>query len=194
MESEMSKLTPEAVKAALEAATPGPWKIGIDSDVYAEGECDTWITLGPQNYDAVALVVNEHIKGDAEVGLNARLIAMAPTLATAYLALTAERDEAKASHAITQQREVDANRSAFTYLRRAQAAEAERDALADKLAKAVEASIDIAASLAAAISLLERGGKKAAASDRMFAQMLLDYNASLDRFRTTLAELKGDTP
>ena len=60
-----------------------------------------------------------------------------------------------------------------------------------KLAKAVEASIDIAASLAAAISLLERGGKKAAASDRMFAQMLLDYNASLDRFRTTLAELKG---
>ena len=60
-----------------------------------------------------------------------------------------------------------------------------------KLAMAVDAGVDVAASLAAAISLLERGGKKAAASDRMFAQMLLDYNASLDRFRATLAELKG---
>ena len=60
-----------------------------------------------------------------------------------------------------------------------------------KLAKAVGAGIDVGASLAAAISLLERGGKKAAPSDKMFAQMLVDYNASLDRFRTTLAELTG---
>jgi len=60
-----------------------------------------------------------------------------------------------------------------------------------KLAKAVEAGVDIAASLNGAISLLERGGKKAAPSDKMFAQMLIDYSASLDRFRTTLAELTG---
>jgi hypothetical protein len=59
--------------------------------------------------------------------------------------LTAERDalvadlaEARASHAATQKREADANQSAFTSLRRAQAAEAERDALAEKLAMAVE--------------------------------------------------------
>lgn len=60
------------------------------------------------------------------------------------------------------------------------------------LEKAVEAGIDVSASLAAAISLLERGGKKAAPSDKMFAQMLADYNASLDRARATLAELTGD--
>jgi len=62
-----------------------------------------------------------------------------------------------------------------------------------KLAKAVEAAIDTGASLAAAISLLERGGKKAAPSNKMFDQMMVDYRASLERTRTTLAELKGDT-
>jgi hypothetical protein len=35
--------------------------------------------------------------------------------------------------------------------------------------------IAMAASLAAAISLLEKGGKKAAPSDKMFEQMLTDY-------------------
>ena len=60
-----------------------------------------------------------------------------------------------------------------------------------KLAKAIEAGVYVAASLNAAISLLERGGKKAAPSDKMFAQMLVDYSASLDRFRATLAELTG---
>jgi hypothetical protein len=48
--------------------------------------------------------------------------------------------------------------------------------------------IDVASSLAAAISLLERGGKKAAASDKMFEQMLTDYRGSLNRAR---AALKG---
>ena len=55
----------------------------------------------------------------------------------------------------------------------------------------VERLLDTAASLAAAISLLKRGGKKAAASDKMFAQMLVDYNASLDRARAALKEIKG---
>lgn len=47
-----------------------------------------------------------------------------------------------------------------------------------------DALIDVMASLAAAISLLERGdkaAKKAAPSDKMFDQMLADYRASLDR-------------
>lgn len=47
-------------------------------------------------------------------------------------------------------------------------------------------AVDLAASLAAAISLLEKGGKaakKAAASDKMFDMMLADYRASLDRAR-----------
>jgi hypothetical protein len=50
-----------------------------------------------------------------------------------------------------------------------------------------EALIDATAHLAAATSLLERGGKKAAASDKMFAIMLGDYNAALKRSRDTLA-------
>jgi hypothetical protein len=51
--------------------------------------------------------------------------------------------------------------------------------------------VDTASHLAAAISLLERGGKaakKAAPSDRMFDQMLKDYRASLERARTALQE------
>ena len=66
---------------------------------------------------------------------------------------------------------------------RAEAAEA-------KLEKAVDTILDTAASLNAAIPLLERGGKKAAASDKMFFQMLTDYNGSLDRACHTLKELK----
>lgn len=49
-----------------------------------------------------------------------------------------------------------------------------------------EAFTQVLASLAAAISLLERGGKKAAASDRMFEQMLNDYRAALEAGRAAL--------
>jgi hypothetical protein len=45
--------------------------------------------------------------------------------------------------------------------------------------------------LAAAVSLLEGGGKKAAGSDKIFAQMLVDYNTALDRARATLKEITG---
>ena len=58
----------------------------------------------------------------------------------------------------------------------------ERDALR-------EAALDALAALVAAVSLLEGGGKKAAASDKMFAQMLVDYRASIERTRAAL----GDT-
>lgn len=63
---------------------------------------------------------------------------------------------------------------------------AERDALR-------AAAIDAGSSLAAAISLLERTpkAKKAAPSDTMFAQMLVDYRAALDRTRTALAATEG---
>lgn len=52
------------------------------------------------------------------------------------------------------------------------------------------ALLDTAGSLAAALSLLKSGGKSAAPSDKMFAQMLLDYENSLNRARETL---KGKT-
>lgn len=51
-----------------------------------------------------------------------------------------------------------------------------------------EALIIVTASLAAAKSLLERGGKKAVASDRMFEQMLIDYQKVIDVARAVLAE------
>lgn len=49
------------------------------------------------------------------------------------------------------------------------------------------------ASLAAAISLLERGGKKAAPSDKMFKQMLSDYRKSLEEARAALTAEKVTT-
>lgn len=52
------------------------------------------------------------------------------------------------------------------------------------------ALVDGGASLAAAISLLERGGKKAAPSNKMFEVMLDDYRKSLERVRAALEERK----
>lgn len=66
-------------------------------------------------------------------------------------------------------------------------------AFAEREVRLVGALNDVGASLTAAISLLERGGKaakKAAPSDRMFDQMLKDYSASLER---ALAALKDRT-
>ncbi len=71
-------------------------------------------------------------------------------------------------------------------------AEKEIDDIKAKLAKAVEAAVDAGASLAAAISLLERGGRKAAPSNKMFDQMLVDYRNSLERTRALLAEIEGE--
>ena len=51
-----------------------------------------------------------------------------------------------------------------------------------------EALIKTGASLAAAISLLEHGGRKAAASDKMFEIMLEDYRAALSEAHALLKE------
>jgi hypothetical protein len=60
----------------------------------------------------------------------------------------------------------------------------------------LEASLtNTAAHLAAAISLLERGGKagkKAASSDKMFDIMLDDYRTSLERARAALAAVSAE--
>lgn len=40
---------------------------------------------------------------------------------------------------------------------------------------------EVLPALVAAVSLLERGGKKAAPSDKMFALMLSDYKAAIER-------------
>lgn len=49
-----------------------------------------------------------------------------------------------------------------------------------------ETTMRVVASLAAAISLLERSPKKAAASNKMFDQMLTDYRNALDAARAEL--------
>jgi hypothetical protein len=53
---------------------------------------------------------------------------------------------------------------------------------------------NVTASLAAAISLLERSPKTAAPSDKMFDQMLADYRASLGRARAALSDGVGRAP
>ena len=59
--------------------------------------------------------------------------------------------------------------------------------------RALEAFEDVLASLVASVSLLERGGKKAAASDKMFAMMLADYKKSIKRGRACLAARQDAT-
>ncbi|MFN8994187.1 MAG: hypothetical protein ACK5X3_11080 [Pseudomonadota bacterium] len=65
---------------------------------------------------------------------------------------------------------------------------AERDALRAENARLREAALDALAGLVAAHSLLERGGKKAAPSNKMFEQMLCDYGAAITRTRAALGE------
>ena len=76
-------------------------------------------------------------------------------------------------------------------MRKDQAEYIRKDASDMAIAAARAEGVRVAASLAAAISLLERGGKaakKAAPSDKMFDQMLIDYRAALDAFRKAYAE------
>ncbi|MEW9855892.1 hypothetical protein [Novosphingobium sp. M1R2S20] len=58
-------------------------------------------------------------------------------------------------------------------------------------AEQVGALKDVTVSLIAAVSLLEKGGKKAAPSDRMFGQMLKDYKASIERGRAVWRALEA---
>jgi hypothetical protein len=71
------------------------------------------------------------------------------------------------------------NKGAVHWKERAEAAQSQA-------AQDVETLTDLTVHLIAAVDLLERGGKKAAASDKMFAQMLLDYKASIERGRAAI--------
>ena len=71
---------------------------------------------------------------------------------------------------------------------RSQSKEIERQA--EHIEKLREAALDALAGLVAAHSLLKRGGKKAAPSDKMFEQMLCDYGATITRVRAALGEKK----
>jgi hypothetical protein len=73
-------------------------------------------------------------------------------------------------------------------IRERDALTAERDALKAENERLREAALDAAAHLVAATSLLRKGGKKAAPSNKMFAQMLVDYEAAIERTRAALQE------
>ena len=61
-------------------------------------------------------------------------------------------------------------------------------ASAERIKELERALINTGASLLAATSLLENGGKKAAPSDKMFKIMLSDYRAAADRAAALLKE------
>jgi hypothetical protein len=50
--------------------------------------------------------------------------------------------------------------------------------------------IHVLAGFVASVDLLERGGKKAAPSNKMFAQMLIDYKNSIERGRAAAAAIR----
>lgn len=93
--------------------------------------------------------------------------------ADALASLKAEVDEFRSSLAKTIGKLMVADK-------RAEKAEAE-------VARLTEALRATTASLVAAHSLLSRGSKKAAPSDKMFDQMLLDYQKSIDVGRAALS-------
>ena len=63
--------------------------------------------------------------------------------------------------------------------------------LREENARLREALIDTLASLVASVDLLECGGKKAAPSDKMFEQMLVDYKNTIERGRYAAAIREG---
>jgi hypothetical protein len=58
------------------------------------------------------------------------------------------------------------------------------------MTKQTEIVTDLLASLVAAVSLLKRGPKYAAPSDKMFDLMILDYERTIERGRAYLAPRK----
>lgn len=62
----------------------------------------------------------------------------------------------------------------------------------ERIAKMHEALLDALAGLIAATSLLKRGSKKAAPSDKMFDQMVADYESAAFRARAALQEKNDD--
>jgi hypothetical protein len=82
-----------------------------------------------------------------------------------------------------------AERSA-SLLARAEAAEARVAELESGLRGFLAPILSALASLAAAISLLENGGRRAAPSDKMYLIMLKDYNRALDAGREAFHEAR----
>lgn len=100
-------MTPEidliALREIAQKATPGPWHVIL----YDAGDVD-WKNGGPsvvasEELDCAIVHTEGFVqrnwrsaRGDKEIHANAKLIALAPTMAAAIAALTAERDRLRA--------------------------------------------------------------------------------------------------
>ena len=83
--------------------------------------------------------------------------------------------------------------AAWEQKRRAEAAEAERDTLLAQVGKMREALVGATASLVALLSMVNKtrlghAARRVAASDKMFAIMLDDYQKSVDVARAALTK------
>lgn len=95
----MANLTPEAVEATLEGATPGPWQVAgtRHSGDLKIGQDTRLLMVGPDD-DAVSVVFFDMKTGRGHN--DARLIAMTPDLAREYLRL---KEVEKAGKALARQ-------------------------------------------------------------------------------------------
>jgi len=109
-------------------------------------------------------------------------------IAAAISSLAAERDAPKADLLAARNGTVAASENAGRMMEERNDAWQEMEVLKAENARLREAALDALAGLVAAHSLLERGGKKAAPSNKMFEQMLCDYGAAITRTRVALGE------
>lgn len=211
-------MTPEKIERDRTAGTPGPWRVGpvddtvviapdgsevaaIDGDY---NEPDLWPVMEANARRIARLPELEQAYLDLTAERDAALAgapdATAALIAAAYEVAASEAEEhehfakgfecvGSCIRALTPANAVAAQAARDRRMRAegAKAAEA-------RIERLVENLISAAASLAAAISLLERSGmavKKAAPSNRMFDQMLIDYRATLESARAALRE-NGD--
>jgi hypothetical protein len=107
-------MTSEDIREMLEAATPGPWRIGSWGDnVFGTGPKDEWLTICRVKRDDAPIE-------ETRDAVDARLIAAAPDLAAEVLRLreqAAFRDEADALLAHSRNAELEALRAEVERLR-----------------------------------------------------------------------------
>jgi hypothetical protein len=104
----MTNLTPEAVKAALEGATPGPWVAPYETwdngwSIETDGE-NSAVGIGvdckDENRPIAITAVEQAFGADHIVDANADLIAMAPALARDWLRLKKVEEAGKELDAV----------------------------------------------------------------------------------------------
>ena len=143
---------------------------------------------------------------DVSIRLHDATAAMLRALRSENAALKAERDalrqlridheviygasEASAEAEVVRLRErvaaLEAEQDASCNAEELRQTRVDRDALRAEQDALQQVLVDVTAHLVAAHSLLKRGGKKAAGSDKMFTIMLKDYEASIERGRNVV--------